>query len=95
MLITGTFAYNESLQHQTIAVLLIKILIFFFFDHAVVFTCSKVINASKRGIREPKRFEKALNLIFPKLSLQTMRGFDHATILIPSFHVLRWECLAQ
>ena len=25
-----TFAYNESLQHPTIAVLLIKILIFFF-----------------------------------------------------------------
>ena len=29
MLITRPFAYNESLQHQTIAVLLIKILIFF------------------------------------------------------------------
>ena len=94
MLITRPFTYNERLQHPTIAVLLIKILIFFF-DHAVVFTGSKVINASKRRIRELKRFEKALNLIFPKLSLQNMRGFDHATILIPSFHVLRWECLAQ
>ena len=30
MLITRPFAYNESLQHTTIAVLLIKILIFFF-----------------------------------------------------------------
>ena len=29
ILITGAFAYNESLQHPTIAVLLIKILIFF------------------------------------------------------------------
>ena len=29
MLITRSFAYNESLQHPTIAVLLIKILIFF------------------------------------------------------------------
>ena len=34
-----SFAYNESLQHPTIAV---------FFDHSVVFTCSKVINAFKR-----------------------------------------------
>ena len=42
-----TFAYNKSLQHPTIAVLLIKIRIFFF-DHSVVFTCSKVINAFKQ-----------------------------------------------
>ena len=35
------FAYDESLQHPTIAVLLIKILNFF--DHSVVFTCPKVI----------------------------------------------------
>ena len=34
------FAYNESLQHLTI--------LFFFFSHSVVFTCSKVINASSR-----------------------------------------------
>ena len=40
-----TILYNESLQHATIAVLLIKIL---FFNHLVVFTCSKVINAFKR-----------------------------------------------
>ena len=30
------------------------------------------------------RFGKALDLIFPKLSSQNMRGFDHATILSPS-----------
>ena len=30
MLITRLFAYNESLQHPTIAVLLIKILIFLY-----------------------------------------------------------------
>ena len=40
------FAYNESLQHPIISVLLIKILIFS--DHSVVFTCYKVINAFKR-----------------------------------------------
>ena len=40
-------------------------------------------------------FGKALNLIFPKLSSQNMGGFDHATILSPSFHGLRRERLAQ
>ena len=40
------FAYNESLQHPTIAVLVIKIHIFF--DHSVVFTWSKVCDAFKR-----------------------------------------------
>ena len=35
------------------------------------------------------RFGKALDLIFPKLSSQNMRGFDHATILGPSFYDLR------
>ena len=49
MPITRPFAYNESLQHPTIAVLLIKILIFFF-DHSVVFSCSKVIDAFKPAI---------------------------------------------
>ena len=87
MLITRQFAYNKSLQHPTISVLLIKILIFFF-DHSVVFTCSKVINAFKR-------FGKALNLIIPKLSSLNMRGFDHATILSPSFLGLRKERLVQ
>ena len=46
-------------------------------------------------IRGPTRFGKAPNLIFPKLSSQNMRGFDHATILSPSFHGLRKERLAQ
>ena len=35
---------------------------------------------SSNRIRGPTRFGKALNLIFPKLSLQKMRGFGHATI---------------
>ena len=47
------------------------------------------------AIRGPIRFGKALNLIFPKLSSHNMRGFDHATILSPSFHGLRKERLAQ
>ena len=44
----GPFAYNESLQHPTISVLLMKILFlsFFFSDYLVVFTCSKVINVN-------------------------------------------------
>ena len=40
-------------------------------------------------------FWKALNLIFLKLSSQNMPGFDHTTILSPSFHGLRKERLAQ
>ena len=39
-----SFAYSESLQHPTITILLIEI----FFDHSVVFSCSKAINAFKR-----------------------------------------------
>ena len=50
---------------------------------------------SSDRIRGLTRFGKALNLIFPKLSSQNMRGFDHATILSPSFHGLRKERLAQ
>ena len=46
MLIARTFAYNESLQHPTIAFLRIEILIFF--DLSVVLTCSKVMTAFKR-----------------------------------------------
>ena len=45
MLITRPICM-QSLQYPTIAVLLIKILIFF--DHSVVFASSKVINAFKR-----------------------------------------------
>ena len=50
---------------------------------------------SSDRIRGLTCFGKALNLIFPKLSSQKMRGFDHATILSPSFHGLRKERLAQ
>ena len=50
---------------------------------------------SSNRIRGPTRFRKALNLIFPKLSLQNMHGFHHATILIPSFHGGGKERLAQ
>ena len=34
-------------------------------------------------------------LVTTKLSLQNMRGFDHAWILSPSFHRLYKERLAQ
>ena len=70
---------HQNLQHSTIAVLLIEILIFFY--HSLVITCSKV-------------YQPFLNLI-PKLSLQNIRGFDQATILSPSFHGLCNEHLAQ
>ena len=40
-------------------------------------------------------FQKALNLIFPKLSSHNIRGFHDATILSPSFHGVHKECLAQ
>ena len=43
----------------------------------------------------PTPFGKALNLIFPKPSLQNMRGSDHVMTLSPSFHGLRKERLAQ
>ena len=83
------FAYHESLQHQTIAVLLLKIPIFFFQPLSSV----HLFQSNQRFLSDrtcgPTRFRKALNLIFPKLSLQNMRGFDHATTLSPSFHGLR------
>ena len=46
-----TYKINVYLQHPTIAVLLIKILLFF--STTVVFTCSKVINAFKRFVDRP------------------------------------------
>ena len=65
MLITRPFAYNESLQHPTIAVLLIKILIFFRPLSSV-----HLFQSNQRfqviASRGPTRFGKALNLIFPK-----------------------------
>ena len=53
-----------------------------------MFTSSKVI----RGLTP---FGKALNLIFPKLSSQNVRGFDQATILSSSFHDLSKKRLTQ
>ena len=50
---------------------------------------------SSNRIRGPTRFGKAPNLIFPRLSSQNIPGFDNATILSPSFHILRKERLAQ
>ena len=84
MLIISSFAYNESLQNPTIAVLPIKVLIFF----------RPLSNVHL--FQSNQRFGKALNLIFPsRLSSQNKCGFDHATILSPSFHGLRKEPLAQ
>ena len=37
-------------------------------------------------VRRCSYFELGLPVIFPKLSSQNMRGFGHATTLIPSFH---------
>ena len=94
MLITRPFVYSESLQHPTIAILLIKVLIFF--DHSVVhlFQSNQRFHATE--YRGPTRFGKALNLIFPKVSLKNMRDFDHATILSASFHGLSgWGCAAR
>ena len=50
---------------------------------------------SSDRIRGPTRFGKALNLIFPELSSQNMRGFDHTKIRSHSFYGLRKERLAQ
>ena len=81
------FAYNESLQHPTIAGLLIKILLFLVFDRysAHLFQSNRVESDRIRG---PTCSGKALNFIFPKLSSQNVRGLGHPTILIPSFHGL-------
>ena len=49
--------HTIKVQHTTISVLLIKILMFF--DHSVVFTCSKVITLSRDKIRERTRFGKS------------------------------------
>ena len=92
MLITRPFAYNKSLQHPTIAVLLIKILIFLFRPLSSVHLFQSNQRFLSDRIREPTLFGKAL---FPELSSQNMRGFDHATILSPSFHGPRKERLAQ
>ena len=86
------------IQCPTITILLIEILIFFS-EHSVMFTCSKEINAFKRQNSWTDTFRKSSkindSLIFPELSSQNMRGFDHETILSPSFHGVRKERLAQ
>ena len=87
MLITRPFAYNESLQHPTI--------IFFFPTTQKCSLVPKQSTLSSDRICGPTRFRKALNLILPKLSSQNMGGFNHATILRPTFHGLRKERLAQ
>ena len=88
------FAYSESLQRPTIAILLIQILIFFRPLSSVPLLQSTTKLSSDR-IRGPTCFRKALNLIFPKISWQNMRGFHPATILSPSFHGVRKERLTQ
>ena len=82
MLITRLFAYNESLQHPTIAVLLIKILIFWQLSCVHSFQSNQHFQAIEFMDRH---VSKALNLIFPKLSLQNIHSSGYARILIPSF----------
>ena len=93
MLITRLICIQGSLPHPTIASS------YFFFEHSVVFTCYKVINAFKRKNSWTKTFRKSSkvddSLIFPELSSQNMRGFDHETVLSPSFHGVHKERLAQ
>ena len=60
-----------------------------------MFTCSKVIDAFKRQNSWTDTFRNAVSFIFPTLSSQNMRGFDHATILSSSFQGVRKERLAQ
>ena len=71
MLITRPFAYNESLQHPTIAGLLnYKIKILIFFDHSVRSVYLFQSNQRFQAIEFVDRHvsEKALNLFFLKLS---------------------------
>ena len=94
MLITRPFANNESLQHLTIAVLLINILIFISPLSSVHLfqsnQCFQVIELVDQHVRKSSKFN-----LFPKLSSQNMWGFDHKMILSSSFHGLRKEYLAQ
>ena len=73
---------------RPVSLLLIKILLLLllFFSTTEVLTCSSLINAFKRynSWRDPLRKSSR-----PTLSLQSIRGSGHATILIPSFHGLR------
>ena len=84
MLITRPFAYNESLQHTTIAVSLIKILIFFRPLSSVHLLQGNQRFEAIDGIHGPTRFGKVLSLIFPKLSSQNMRGSDQRFLFLVS-----------
>ena len=65
---------------------------FFYFRPSVHLSQSNQRFQANR-IRGLTRSGKALNLIFPKHSLQNMRGFSHTKILIPSFQNRRHEYL--
>ena len=80
MLITRPICIlNDSLQHPTIAVFKKRFL--FFFDHSVLVPKFSTISSDR--IRALTLFRKALDSIFPKLSSQNMRGFDHQRFLVP------------
>ena len=67
MLITRPFAYNDSLQHPTIAVLLLNSDSYFFrpLNSVHLFQSNQRIQVIES--RGPTHFRKAPNLIFPKL----------------------------
>ena len=69
--------------------------LFFFRPLSSVPLLQSTTKLSSDRIRGPTCFRKALNLIFPKISSQNMRGFHHATILSPSFHDVRKKRLTQ
>ena len=88
-----SFAYSESLPHPTIAILLIKILIFFrALSNVHLFQSNQRFQAIE-FVSESSKFNDSL--IFPELYSQNMRGFDHERFLSPSFHGVRKERLAQ
>ena len=81
---------------------LVRVFFFFYYYYSYSYffrALSSILwfqsNQRFQAIEFVDRFQKALNLTFPKLSSQNMRGLDHATILSPSFHGLRNARLAQ
>ena len=89
-----SFAYSESLPHPTIAILVIKILIFFrALSNVHLFQRNQRFQAIEFVSDKLSKFNDSL--IFPELYSQNMRGFDHERILSPSFHGVRKERLAQ
>ena len=91
MLITRPLAYNESLQHPTIAVLLLNSNL----DFCQLLSSVRLFQSNQRfqviESRGPTRIGKALNLIFPKRAQLP----DHATIFSSGFHGVRKDRLAQ